>query len=47
MYHEHADEKKRWGMGLRYAKCHIRYRSICLVHSLPFNIPSDLFETYD
>ena len=47
MHHEHADEKKRWDMGLRYAKCHICYRSICLVHNLPFNISSDLFETYN
>ena len=47
MDHEHADGKKRWDMGLRYAKCHIRYRSIYLVHNLPFNIPFDLFEAYN
>ena len=47
MNYGHADGKKRWDMGLCYAKCHIRHRSIYLVHSLPFNIPSDLFEAYD
>ena len=47
MNHEDADGKKHWDMGFRYAKCHIRYCSIYLVHNLPFNVPSDLFEIYN